>query len=201
VAVYRSAVLTELGSLVVSEDRRVLTAWVGSDPWIDGCPKPAPPPPSVLEISLYELGAVDGTPMASLPTRSASTGAVIGSGTDFKRVRVSPALRELDASGDNPFGPALARRGSVVDSDGDSLRMVSLGTSTDPELLGLGAYPAVSPDQRLLAFAMPVSVDSVVETYVVPMGRGLCTQEHVEVTNDGWEIGVLDLDSGIEVVL
>ena len=200
-AVYRQAFSADVGSLVSTDDRRVLATWTRSLQGLDGCPAPAPAPPEVLGITLYELGPADGTPVASLPNRSAGTGAVTGSGTTNQRVRVTPALREMDASGGNPFGPALARQGSIIYSDGDSLWLTSLGAGTDPEFLGLGAYPAVSPDQKLLALARPVSVDSVVDTIVVPVGIAVCVQEHVEVTSAGWEVVVLDLDSGSETVL
>jgi hypothetical protein len=200
-AVYRQAFAGDVGSLVSADGRRVLGVWTRSYQGLDGCPSPAPPPPDVLGITFYELGPVDGTPVASLPSRSAGTGAVTGSGTTSQRVRVSPALREMDASGGNPFGPALARQGSIVYSDGDSLWLTTLNAGTDPEFLGLGAYPAVSPDHRLVALARPVSVDSVVDTIVVPVGITVCVQEHVDVTAAEWLVVVLDLDSGIETVL
>lgn len=201
VPVYRRAYLADVGSLAVAGDRRVLALWVPSLPGIDGCPPPAPPPPGVVSIALVELGGVDGTPIADLPTREASTGAAVGSGTGSVRVRVSPALRELDATGGNPFGPALARNGAVVYSDGDSLWLAGLEGGAEPEFLGLGAYPATNPDRRLLAFARPVSVDSTSEQYIVPVGIGVCIQEHVEVTAAGWQIVVRDLDTGAETVL
>jgi hypothetical protein len=155
----------------------------------------------VVSIALAELGSVDGTPVAGLPTRELSTGAAVGSGTGNVRVRVSPALREMDANGGNPFGPALARDGAVVYSDGDSLWLAGLDSGEEPEFLGLGAYPATSQDLRLLAFARPVSVDSTAVQYVVPVGIGVCIQEHVEVTAAGWQIVVRDLDTGDETVL
>jgi hypothetical protein len=201
VAVYRQAYLADVGSLTAAGDRRVLALWVPSVPGIDGCPPPAPPPPAVVSIALAELGSVDGTPVAGLPTRELSTGAAVGSGTGNVRVRVSPALREMDANGGNPFGPALARDGAVVYSDGDSLWLAGLDSGEEPEFLGLGAYPATSQDLRLLAFARPVSVDSTAVQYVVPVGIGVCIQEHVEVTAAGWQIVVRDLDTGDETVL
>jgi hypothetical protein len=201
VAVYRRAYLDDMGSLATSGDRRLLTLWSASVQGIDGCPPPAPAPPGVVSFALVELGSVDGTPIAALPTRSVSTGAVVGSGTSDLRVRVSPALRESDATGGNPFGPAFARDGAVVYSDGDSLWLTRLDRAAPPVFIGLGAYPATSPDQRLLAFARPISADSTVEVFVVPLGLGVCVQEHVEVRPGGWQVVVLDLESGSETVL
>jgi hypothetical protein len=200
-ALYRRAFLADMGSLTAADGRRVLALWTASVPGIDACPTPAPAAPGVVWVELVELGLTDGTPIAALPTRAVRTGAVTGAGTGNLRVRVSPALREADATGGNPFGPALAQGGSIVYSDGDSLWLARIDGSDDPLFLGIGAYPATSPDRRLVAFARPVGLDSTIANYVVPVGIGVCLQEHVEVTNTGWQVVVLDLDSRTETVL
>ncbi|MDH4349580.1 MAG: hypothetical protein OEW56_00340 [Gemmatimonadota bacterium] len=213
VAAYRPALLHPVGTLTSDGALRVLGAWHVAAPGLDGCPDssvtsagtpgPAPRTPSPVAITLYTLPATDGTPLASLPRRFVSIPTVTGRGTTQQRVRVGPAVRDADERGANPFGPVLLA-GSVeaIISDGEQIWQASLtDTSAPPVLIGTGAYPAVSADGRLLAFARPLGLDSIVTTFSIPLGFLSCNEEHVEVTATSWEIVVRNLESGAEQVL
>jgi hypothetical protein len=211
VAAYRPALLHPVGSLTSDGTVRVLGAWHTAQPGLDGCPDssvtsagtPAPRTPYPVAITLYALPATDGVPVASLPTRFIPMPTVTGRGTTQQRVRVSPAVRDADQNGANPFGPVLLPGSSeVIVSDGEQLWRVSLAdTAAPPVPIGAGAYPALSADQRLLAFARPVGLDSLVTRFSIPLGFVSCNEEHVEVTATSWELVVRDIESGEEQVL
>lgn len=218
VAVYRQALTDPPSGLMIGEQHRALVLWRDAVPGIHGCPdsiqqagyllNPAnavavPPPASPVLISVYALPMEDGTALTSLPRRVVETKGVYGAGTANQRVRITPALRDADRTGGDVFGPALVPGTSeMVYSDGDELWFLSLAdTSSPPVALGLGAYPSLGPDGRTLAFARPVGLDSVVQVYQVPLPIGTCTQEHVEISAAGWELVLLDLETGDERVL
>jgi hypothetical protein len=128
---------------------------------------------------------------------------VQGEGTLAQRVRVHPAARDVDRTGGNAFGPVPLPGGTeMIYSDGEQLwRVAPADTLAAPQLLGLGAYPALSPDGQTLVYARPVGLDSVVQTYSIPVGIVICNEEHVEVTATGWEVVSRDLASGVEQVV
>jgi len=212
-AVYRNALLDDLGHLVATDERRLLVVWRAPVPGQHGCPDssmtavgfpgPAPRTPTPIDISILALSETDGTPLAAIPTRFVATGLVEGAGTLQQRVRVHPVAREVDRTGGNAFGPVLLPGGSeMIYSDGERLwRVAPADTLAAPQLLGLGAYPALSPDGQILVYARPVGLDSVVRTFSVPIGIDFCTEEHVEVSAAGWEVVSRDLGSGVEEVI
>jgi len=203
VAVYRSALLDDLGHLVATDEGRLLAAWKAPLPGQHGCPAPAPRTPAPVSLSILALSRYDGTPIAAIPTRPVPSSLVRGEGTLAQRVRVHPAARDVERTGGNAFGPVLLPGGTeMIYSDGEQLwRVAPADTLAAAQLIGLGAYPAVSPDGRTLVYARPVGLDSVVQTYSIPIGIDFCNEEHVEVTASGWEVVSRDLGSGVEQVL
>ena len=210
-AVYRPALRSEMGSLLVDEARRILAAWIPALPGVDGCPDssltsagiPPPPTPSPVGVTLYTLPPADGPPLASFPARFIPMTTVTGAGTISQRVRVSPAVSDADRDGANPFGPVLLSGSTqLIFSDGEQLWQASVtDTSAAPVSIGAGAYPAISADRRTLAYARPLGLDSTVRNYFVPVGIVVCNERHVEVTAASWEIVLRDLESGTESVL
>jgi len=214
-AIYRQALIDEMAALGVLGSRRVLAAWTSplqspGGGYEDGCPGPAPPVPSPKAFTLYDLPPDDGVALRGLPTRSVDArvvtpGTVAGPFNTFTnvRVRVTPAMQEVRARGGNPFGPVLVPGGSdVVYSDGEGIWRASMADASQPaQLVAAGAYPALSSDGNLLAYARPLGVDSASQLFIVPVGLGTCIQEHVEITATGWEVVVRDLSSGDERVL
>jgi hypothetical protein len=216
VSVYRPAFLDEMGSLVIGETRRELVLWTpltsargcpDSSETTTGTPGPAPRPPSPAGLTIYSLPAKDGVPIAAIPSRVVSTGAVtrtdVPGGDVLITVRVTPALRDVRRTGANPFGPAtIPGTDDVVYSDGERLwRANAIDTTMPPEPLGEGAYPALSPDGRALAFARPVGLDSTVQTFTIPGPFNDCVQTQVEITAASWEVVLRDIESGNEQVL
>jgi Tol biopolymer transport system component len=211
--VYRPALLDEMGQLTVDGSTRALVLWKSPVPGIHGCPDssltsagspgPAPRTPTPVGFTIYALPPTDGTPVAAIPSRFVSTNMVNGIGTLRQRVRVNPALRDVDRTGSNAFGPVLLPgTGDVIYSDGEQLWRAPLADSTvTPVLAGVGAYPALSPDGRTLAYARPTGLDSVVRTFSIPLGLAFCVEEHVEVSAARWEIFLQDLETGTETFL
>jgi len=202
-AVYRPALRQQMGALASDTVRRVLGGWHAASPGVHGCPSPAPRTPTPVAITLYALLATDGTPVASLPSRYVPMTTVAGAGTTAQRIRVNPAVRDADRDGSNPFGPVLLSGSTeLIYSDGEQLWRASVtDTSTPPVLIGSGAYPALSPDRRTLAYSRPIGLDSTVSTYRIPLGFVSCNEEHVEVTASSWEVVLRDLESGSEQIL
>lgn len=164
-SVYRQAILGDVATLVEKYGRRVLGVWLPASSGIHGCPAPAPAVPGVVGVTFYEIGPVDGAPLSSLAVLSLSTGAVNGAGTAQQRVRVTPALREVETLGVNPFGPVLAPDGRIVYSDGETIWRARIGADQDREAITTGSFPALSTDGRWLAAARPTGVDSAVQTF------------------------------------
>jgi hypothetical protein len=203
VAVYRPAVRHQMGTLVSEAVQRVLGVWQPASPGVHSCPAPAPRTPTPVAITLYALPETDGVPVASLPSRYFPMTTVVGAGTTQQRVRVNPAVRDADRDGANPFGPVLLSGSTeLIYSDGEQLWRASVtDTATPPVLIGPGAYPALSPDRRTLAYSRPIGLDSTVSTFSIPLGLVSCNEEHVEVTAASWEIVLRDLASGSERIL
>jgi len=211
--VYRPALLDDMGQLVTDGTERALVLWKRPIPGIHGCPDssltsagtpgPAPRTPNPVGFTVYALPAVDGVPIAAIPSRFVSTNLVEGIGGLQQRVRVNPAARDVDRTGTNAFGPLLVPgTGDVIYSDGEQLWRASLSDSTvAPVPLGVGAYPALSPDGRTLAYARPTGLDSVVRTFSIPLGIATCVEEHVEITASRWDVFVQDLETGTETFL
>ena len=211
--VYRPAVLDDMAHLTTLGAQRVLVLWKAAMPGIHGCPDssltsagvpgPAPRTPSPVGFALFALPDVDGTPVAAIPSRFVSTNSVEGVGTITQRVRVNPVLRDVDRTGANAFGPViLPGTGDLVYSDGDSLWRASItDTSAAPQLLGIGAYPVLSPDARALAYSRPTMLDSTVRRFTIPLGLAFCVEEHVEISAAAWELVVRDLETGAEQVV
>jgi len=208
--VYRPALLDDMSHLAHDGARRVLVLWKAAVPGVHGCPDssltsagipgPAPRTPSPVGVTFYALPAVDGTPVAAIPSRFISTNLVSGAGTTQQRVRVFPTLRDVDRTGANAFGPVMhPSSDDLIFSDGEFLWRASISdTSAPPVLIGEGAFPALSPDGTRLAYARPVGLDSVITTFSVPLGLASCFEEHVEISASGWEIIIRELGSGAE---
>jgi hypothetical protein len=211
--VYRPALLDEMSDFATDGSRRLLTLWKRSVPGVHGCPDssitsegvpgPAPRTPSPVGFTVYNLPQVDGTPVASIPSRFVSTKLVEGAGTIQQRVRVTPVMRDVDRTGANAFGPVLVPGSpEMIYSDGDSIwRASAADSSAAPEFIAVGAYPALSPDGGSLAYARPTGLDSTISTFTIPLGFASCFEEHVEISAAGWELVVRDLESGDEQVV
>jgi hypothetical protein len=196
VGVYRRALIQQMETLAQIPGRRVLGTVTPPQPGLGACPAPAPAPPRALAIAWFDLGEVDGTPVSSLPVHAVSTGAITVTGPVSYRVRETPALREATLLGANPFGPVLMPDGSTVYSDGETIWSAWLTDTTGArDSIAWGAYPVLSADARSLIFARPLGVDSVTQTYSIPLGLAVCTQEHVVITYTGWDVVTLDLES------
>jgi hypothetical protein len=202
-ALYRQALVDEMGSLRTLGQRRVLATWKQPVQGTDGCLPPAPVVAPLVGVTFFDLPADDATVVDRLPSRFANYGIVTGAASLQQRARVTPALQEIRANDGNPFGPALVPGGNdVIYSDGERIWRASMEDVSQPaDLIGVGAYPAVSDDGTLLAYARPADVDSTVTLYVVPSLLAVCYQEQVEITAGRWEIVVRDLASGTERVL
>ena len=203
VSVYRPALTDQMGTLVSDGSRRVLAVWKPPIPGYDACPAPAPSPPSPVAVLTFALPAQDGVPIASVPSRVVSTNVAEVAGPADKRVRVTPALRDVVQTGANPFGPVIVPgTDDMIYSDGERLWRASVtDTSAVPTLLGDGAYPALSPDGHSLAYARPIGLDSTEQVFTVQAGLVPCVQTQVEITEAGWEIVLQDLESGEDSVL
>jgi hypothetical protein len=205
VGVYRPALKTQMGTLVSDGSQRVLATWMPPIPGYHGCPERTPLLPSPVYVVAYALPAQDGVPIGSVPSRAIWTNAVeiSGLGGLDKRVRVTPTLRDVARTGANPFGPViLPGTGDMIYSDGEHILRASIAdTSTGPTLLADGAYPALSPDGRSLAYARPVGLDSTQQVFTDTVGLAICVQTQVEITAAGWEVVLRDLESGEDSVL
>jgi hypothetical protein len=168
-----------------------------------GTPGPAPRTPTPIALTIYALPEVDGLPLDAIPSRLLATSLVEGEGTLRQRVRVHPAARDVERTGANAFGPVLLPAGNeMVYSDGERLwRVATADTLAVPQLLGMGAYPALSADGLTLAYARPLGLDSIVQTYTIPIGIVFCVEEHVEVSAAAWEVVIRDLSTDAERVL
>jgi hypothetical protein len=226
---YRQALISEVGAFVTDGSQRVLVAWRPPHFWspispgYDGCPDsavtdqgepgPAPRAPSPIGVTFLALGADDGASISSVPARYASSHASFFVSARYegddptytlrKRVRVTPALRDVKQTGANPFGPViLTGIGQIVYSDGEHIWVArTVDTAAPPVLLGDGAYPALSPDGHTLAYARPLGLDSTEQDFTIRLSTGVCVQTQVEITAASWEIVLRDLESGSERVL
>lgn len=218
--VYRAAFLDQMGTLVSDGARRALVMWkvpipgghgyAASSMTTFGDPGPAPRPPTPVELAIYSLPAAD-VAIASLPVRGVSLNAAFldfqgvenGIAVERRRVRVTPALRDVNRTATNAFGPViLPGTDEMVYSDGEQLwRASMLDSSIAPVSLGAGAYPALGPDGRSLAYARPWGIDSTSQLFTVPFGLMVCYQTQVEISAGGWEVVLRDLDSGAEQVV
>jgi len=203
VSVYRPALMGQMGTLVSDGSRRVLAVWQPPIPGYHGCPEPAPSPPSPVAVVAFALPDQDGVPISAVPSRAVSTDAAEVGGPADKRVRVTPALRDVARTGANPFGPViLPGTDDMIYSDGERLWRASIAdTSAVPTLLGEGAYPALSPDRHSLAYARPLGLDSTQQVFTVQAGLVPCVQTQVDITAAAWEIVLRDIESGEESVL
>lgn len=203
VAVYRAAVTSPVANLRFDPTGRTLVLWREPVADVHGCGDPAPPPPPVVGLTLYHLPPQDGAPLSSVPVRALELPNVSGAATPAQRVRRTPAELEATRSGADPFGPAVLPDGSAAFvSDGDSLWRIVLGAPTAaPEFVAIGAFPAVSPDGRTLAFAEPLGLDSTTTTTVVTRPFVSCVQTTVTISAAGWQVVLHDLASGGQAVL
>jgi hypothetical protein len=211
--VYRTALIDDLGHLAVRNGRRLLVLWKAPLPGVHGCPDssatvlgtpgPAPRTPAPIGLTIFALPEIDGTPVTAIPSRFVATSLVEGEGTLQQRVRVHPAARDADRTGANAFGPVVLPGGNeMIYSDGERIWRAAISdTSTVPALLGLGAYPTLSPDGGMLAFARPVGLDSVVRRFTVPVGLVVCVEEHVEIIAAGWDVVLRALGTDVEEVI
>jgi hypothetical protein len=200
---YQPAVRDGMSDLEHANERRALVLWRTPVQGVHGCPSPAPPPATPVAFTVFTLPAEDGTAISNLPSRYIETNGVFGAGTLGQLVRVTPSLRDVNATGGDAFGPVpVPGTDSLIYSDGERIWIASLvDTAAPPVMVTDGAYPAVAPDGRTLAFSRPVGVDSVTQTYVVPVGIAACVQEHVEIFATAWEVVLRDLATGDERVV
>ncbi len=199
-AIYRAAIGGDrLAQLVFDPGGRVLVSWKPAVAGIHGCGPPAPAGPIALGLTLRRLDSEDGRALSSIPTRFIATNTVFGAATASQRIRILPVEGEIKTFGAEPFGPAVSHDGSGIGfiSDGETVWRVDLNNPTAPaESIGPGAFPALSPDDGLLAVAVPVGLDSAITTVTVPAGLGECVQVTVAITVAGWEIVLYDLSDG-----
>ena len=204
-AVYRQTLRENPGTIAFGAGRRVLATWNSPVKGIHGCPNGGgvfpPDAGPVVFVTLFDLGERDGRAVPNLPALPVPVDAVRGAGSAYQHVRITPALREISQKGTNPFGPALLPDGSVVFSDGERVYRGTPGDPVPPTQLGGGAFPAVSADGTLLAYARPTGLTSVTTFYSVPLGLGSCTQEHEEIFAGGWETVLRELATGAETVI
>lgn len=121
----------------------------------------------------------------------------------FVDVRFLPADADALTRGTNPFGPAVSGASpAFVLSDGAAIYRGS-GVPGDPMLdsVTAGAYPALSPDGRLLAFTRIALSDSTTETCTVFAGLGSCIQTTTTVLEASREIWLHTLATGDEQML
>jgi len=224
--IYRPAFPDPIGTLVwqgAGGAQRLLALWKQPIPVYDACPDssmttegmpgPAPIPLSPANVQIYSLPAQDGAAIVSIPSRAVPitpvTSRIVYPDTSLqsyvlKRVRVAPAQRDVQRTGANAFGPVtLPGVDAMVYSDGERLWQASIpDTSAAPELIGDGAYPAVSPDGHWLAYARPVGLDSTEQVYTIVLSVfQVCVETHVEITAASWEVVLRDLETGEEEVL
>jgi hypothetical protein len=215
--VYRPAFVDPIATLVSDGSRRALVLWRAPIAGGHGCPDssmttfgnpgPAPRPPTPIELAIYSMPAED-VAISSLPVRSVSLSAAFLDFQGFenqvyterRRVRVTPALRDVNHTTTDAFGPVmLPGTDEMVYSDGERLWRASMAdTSVAPVSLGPGAYPALSWDGHSLAYARPWGVDSTMQLFTVPLTLGICYQTQIEILEGGWEVVVHDLATGAD---
>ena len=204
-AIYRAAIEGgSLAQLVFDPGGRVLVSWKPAVEGIHGCGPPAPAGPNAIGLTLRRLDPEDGRALSSIPTRFIATNTVfvedtITLGISLQRIRILPVEGEIKTFGAEPFGPAVSHDGSGIGfiSDGEVVWRIDLNDPTAPaESIGPGAFPELSPDDRLLAVAVPTGVDSVITTVIVPAGLGACVQVTIAIMAAGWEIVLYDLSDG-----
>ena len=217
-SVYRPVFRSEnvgMGALAMEGTHRALVLWVEPIRGFHGCPdstmttqgEPPPPAPSPIGITIYTLPAQDGPAIGSLSSRYISLNAVATPEyrqyAVYQHVRVTPAGRDVDRTGVNAYGPViLPGTDQMVYSDGERLWRASMvDTSAAPDLLGDGAYPALSPDGQTLAYARPLGVDSTMHEFSTAVGLTPCIEDFVDITAAAWEVVLRDLDSGTEEVV
>ncbi len=193
-AIYRQALRSPVGHLLIQGDRRVLVVWRREAAGAETC-KGCPGLP-VIGLSILRLNAADGAPLSAFPTRSLFLPNHASTSPCDHRVRLTPTEREVVDRGVDPYGPVIAPNTSVgVYSDGDVLWRFDLDDPTVPrDSIGTGAFPALSPDGTLLAAAIPLGADSVSD--FCSFGLCPCIQETVTITASAWSVVVHDLTGG-----
>jgi hypothetical protein len=193
-SVYRRALGDPLGQLVITSTHRLLVTWRAVADGVANCPT-CPPPPTAVDVAIRRLPLQDGGPLSGLPSRvfvlTNHTAAACS-----HRVRLDPVEQLVEARRVNPYGPAeLADESVGFYSDGDAVwRYDPADPAAPPDSLGLGAFPALSPDGALLAATVPTGMDST--SAFCSVGLCPCVQETVTFTSTGWETLLYDLAAG-----
>ncbi len=193
-SVYRRALGDPLGQLTITPTHRLLVTWRAVPEGAANCPT-CPPPPTAVDVAIRRLPLQDGVAVSGLPfrvivlTNHASAGC-------RHRIRRDPVEQLVAARRVNPYGPAeLADESAGFYSDGDAVwRYDPTDPAEPPDSLGLGAFPALSPDGSLLAAAVPTGVDST--SGFCNFGLCPCVQETVTFTATGWQTLLYDLAAG-----
>jgi hypothetical protein len=211
--IYRLALPDTTAHVVIGTSGRLLVTWHTVPPGGVTCGQNAvcPLPPAAIDVAVRRLALTDGLPISALPihefrlpnhattAQNCLDGSVDPNGNH--RIRIRPAEREIDLRRVNPFGPVELADGSAgFLSDGETVwRYDPADPAAPPDSLGPGAFPALSPDGRWLAVAVPLGLDSTAGQ--CQAGLCPCRQETVTITTTGWEVRLYDLASGGSVTL
>jgi hypothetical protein len=193
-SVYRRALRDPVGELAIAPSYRLLVTWRAPSEGAASCPT-CPPPPTAIDVAIRHLPLEDGAPLSQLPARDFVLTNHASNGCQH-RIRLDPVEQLVQARRVNPYGPVERPDQSAgYYSDGDAVwRYDPADPSAPPDSIGLGAFPALSPDGGLLAAAIPTGVDSA--STFCSFGLCPCTQETVTFSATDWQILVYDLAAG-----
>jgi hypothetical protein len=199
---YRQGLIEPVGTVVVGTQDRLLAVWrTESVVTCAGCP----PPPAVLDLTIWRLPPTDVVPFATLPPPRAIPLPVFQlvdvqcgdppPGPFLRQIRERPAEREVIDRRTNPYGPVELPDGSAAFySNGEGIWRYDPADGTAPaDSIGPGAFPALSPDGLTLAGAVAVGLDSTVSRCT---GGFCCLQDNIAITFAGWELVLVDLATG-----
>jgi hypothetical protein len=196
--IYRLALRDTVGQLVFGPTSRLLVSWRTIVEAGFNCAGLCPAPSAPIGFAVRRLPLTDGAPLSALPTRVVTmpNHAVVTTGCMDTRFRLRPAEQEALERHANPYGPVEpADASAVYYSDGETLwRYDPADPAAAPDSLGPGAFPALSPDGRQLAAAVPLGLDS--SSGVCFAGLCPCRLETVTISTTGWAVVLYDPSSG-----
>jgi hypothetical protein len=198
---YRRGLIEPVGNVVVGGSDRLLITWRSEG--LLTCPEPCPPAPPVIGLAIWRLPPTGVVPFSSLPQPRVSALPVsrttnvfcFDDGPYLHHIRQRPAEGEVMDRRTNPYGPVERADASAgFYSDGETIwRYDPADPAAPADSLGPGAFPALSPDGRLLAVAVPVGLDST----MAQCASGLCCfQETITITLTSWQVVLYDVDAG-----
>lgn len=196
--IYRLALRDTVAQLVFGPTSRLLVNWRTILDAGFNCAGQCPAPAAPIVLALRRLPLTDGAPLAALPTRTVTlpNHVVVTAGCMDTRFRLRPADQEAADRRTNPYGPVELADGSAgFYSDGEALwRYDPADPAALPDSVGPGAFPALSPDGRRLAAAMPLGLDSVSGDCFA--GLCPCHLETVTISATGWATLIYDPAGG-----